>query len=597
MKILGVNLGYMATACLLEDGEIKFCVSEERFSRKKNDESYPKKSIETCLSSSYSNKDLDYVAVGSLMPDLWHRLTHYYSTFSIKDRLEEQYKYWKPVLYENKKIAWQSLYEDRLDFDQYPGNWKELTNSLSNEYYLADEDKDAVNNHIKNTISDHIGIDKQKIVFLDHHSCHSSYAYYSSPSKDKPILVFTLDAFGDGNSATISIGFNGKLERKKTISHSDFQIARIYRYITLLMGMKPDEHEYKIMGLAPYAKEKIYLPALEVFKDTMYVDGLDFKFKSRPKDMYFYFKEKLEGIRFDGIAGGLQLFVEDLIEEWVTNAINEFQIYDLCFAGGVCMNIKALQKVANIEKVQSIHVPPSPGDDSLSMGAAYYLHSIKSKEPIHSLKNAYLGPSNTLEDINKIVELASIKGYTIIKNVTSNQIASKLSEGRVIGRCVGQMEFGARALGNRSILADPRTSKMIRKINEKIKNRDFWMPFAPAILSDFANLYLSNPKDIISPFMTLGFDTLPEKRDSIIAGLHPADFTARPQFVEKSKNELFYDLIYNFYLLTEVPCLLNTSFNLHGEPIVNTALDAFRVFELTDIDDLVLEGVIVSKKI
>lgn len=289
----------------------------------KNDESYPKDAIEFCLAhaETKSGNDVDIVAIGSLMHDIWHRLADYYSSFSIEDRMKEQHDYWKPMLYEGKQIAWQELYSDRMDFDQYPGTWGKLASEFSHSYYLTEPDQQKVNEHIVTTISEHTGVPHDRFRFVDHHTAHASYAYFASPYRDGETLVLTLDAFGDGNSASISIGNNGKLTRVKTTSHQDFQVARIYRYITLVMGMKPDEHEYKMMGFAPYARPQVYKKAYEVFQDTMYVDGLDFKFQNRPKDLYHHFRERLEEVRFDGIAGGLQKFVEDLIVKWVSNVV------------------------------------------------------------------------------------------------------------------------------------------------------------------------------------------------------------------------------------------------------------------------------------
>jgi len=174
-------------------------------------------------------------------------------------------------------------------------------------------------------------------------------------------------------------------------------------------------------------------------------------------------------------------------------------------------------------------------------------------------------------------------------------VAARLAQGRVVGRCSGRMEFGARALGNRSILADPRSPAMVRVINEKIKNRDFWMPFAPAILQERADKYLANPKCLAAPFMTVAFETRDIARQHLAAAIHPADFTARPQLVDRMQNPEFHALIAEFEKLTGVGGVLNTSFNLHGEPIVRSAADAFRVFELTDIDDLWVGDALISK--
>lgn len=599
MKILGLNLGYMATASMCVDGEIVCCVSQERFSRKKNDESYPKEAIEFCLDYSdiKSGDEIDFVAVGSLMHDIWHRLAHYYSGFNISDRMQEQHDYWKPLMYEGKEILWQELYADRLDFDQFPGTWGQLASRLSKSPYLTESDQREVNEHIVTTISNHVGVPKQRCLFVDHHTAHAAYAYYASPFREGKTLILTLDAFGDGNSASISIGDNGSIVRVKTISHKDFQIARIYRYITLLMGMKPDEHEYKVMGLAPYAKPDTYNKAYEIFHELMYVDGLDFKFHKRPKDLYHYFRDRLEGIRFDGIAGGLQKFVEDLITEWVSNIVTEYKIHRIVFAGGVVMNIKAIQKITELDCVKQVFIPPSPGDDSLGMGAAYHCAKEHNSGEIKMLSNAYLGSDISASEISLLLQRIKKenKPYKILINAKSSDVARKIAENRVLGRCSGRMEFGARSLGNRSIIANPRSSKMMRTINEKIKNRDFWMPFAPAILKEKADDYLINPKNIFAPYMTIAFETQKLAQEHLAAAIHPADFTARPQMVCKDQNYEFHALIIEFERLTGIGGVLNTSFNLHGEPIVRTAEDAYRVFELTDIDDLLVGDTLISK--
>ncbi len=599
MKVLGLNLGYMATASMCIDGVIDSCVSQERFSRKKNDESYPKEAIEYCLAYGgvKTGDEIDAVAIGSIQHDLWHRLAHYYSGFNIDDRMEEQHIYWRPVLYEGKEIAWQDLYANRMDFDQYPGTWRQLVNELSGGSSFTEDDQRKIHDYIVTSIVNHVGISRERVHFVDHHTAHAAYAYYASPYREGQTLVLTLDAYGDGNSASISVGNNGKLERVERISHRDFQVARIYRYVTLLLGMKPDEHEYKVMGLAPYAKPQIYKKAYEVFRDTMYVDGLDFKFHKRPQDLYHHFREKLEGVRFDGIAGGLQKFVEELICDWVKNAVARYGIRRIVFAGGVVMNIKAIQKVAELECVDQIFVPPSPGDESLGMGAAYHCAEELGETTIHPLASAYLGTDIGEDEVQALLARLERQGvhYEIRKNVSPASVAERLAKGRVVGRCGGRMEFGARSLGNRSIIADARSDKMIRTINDKIKNRDFWMPFAPAMLKERASKYLVNPKNLSAPYMTIAFETQEIAKQHLAAAIHPVDHTARPQLVDKEQNPDFHALITEFERLTGVGAVLNTSFNLHGEPIVRSAEDAYRVFELTDIDDLWVGGVLISK--
>lgn len=600
MKILGLNLGYMATASICIDGVLDSCLSQERFSRKKNDESYPKEAIEYCCSRAgiKSGNEIDCVAIGSTEHDLWHRLGRYYSGFNIEDRMNEQHSYWKPVLCDGQEIAWQDLYAERLDFEQYPGTWRALAETLSGEHFYTNEDQRKIREHIVSTIEKHIGVPSERFQFVDHHTAHAAYAYYASPFRDGETLVLTLDAFGDGNSASISIGNDGELERIKTISHRDFQVARIYRYITLLLGMKPDEHEYKVMGLAPYAKPQIYAKAYEVFRETMYVDGLDFKFRNRPKDLYHHFREKLEGVRFDGIAGGLQKYVEELICEWVKNVVTKYGIRRVVLAGGVVMNIKAIQKLSELDCIDQIFVPPSPGDESLGMGAAFHCAKVEGEPSIRPLDNAYLGTDIDTDEVQELLNDIQKRGeprYIVTRDVEPAAVAQKLAQGRVIARCAGRMEFGARSLGNRSIIADPRSDKMIRTINDKIKNRDFWMPFAPAILVEFADKYLKNPKKLSAPYMTIAFETHNVAQKDLAAGIHPVDHTARPQLVDREQNPEFHALISEFNDITGVGGVLNTSFNLHGEPIVRSARDAYRVFELTDIDDLWVGRTLISK--
>lgn len=598
-KILGLSLGELSTAAILVDGKTVACVSEERFSRTKNDESYPKNAIEYCLKEAgITGKDVDAVTIASELPDLWHRLTHYYSKNSIKDYIKEQHEYWYPTLYEGKKIAWHQLYKERWDLKQYPGNWQELLDQLGGDYYLGDGDKEKVNQFIVNTIHKHIGVPKERIQFLDHHTGHAAYAYYCSPFRDGKTLVLTFDAFGDGLSATVSVAEGGEIKRVHQVPHTEFKLARMYRYITLLLGMKPNEHEYKVMGLAPYAKPQIYEKAYQVFKNTMYVDGLDFKYKDNPKDMYHYFREKLEGLRFDGIAGGLQKYTEEIITEWVRNAVKATGVSRVVISGGVSMNVKAMGEIIKMPEVTNLFVPPSGGDESLAMGAAFVTSFKQFNKVPAPMQNAYLGPDINAQDVLEVIKhvRSENKPYEIIENVSPAQIAARLAKGRVIGRAAGRMEFGARALGNRSIMADPRTSEMVRIINEKIKNRDFWMPFAPAMLREKSDKYVVNPKKVMAPYMTIAMDTTPTGAPFMKAAIHPADLTARPQFVDQQSNPGFCAILEEFDKLTGSAVLLNTSFNLHGEPIVGSAADAFRVFELTSIDDLVIGNTLLGKK-
>lgn len=597
MRILGLSLGELSTAALLVDGEIVACASEERFSRSKNDESYPKRAIEDCLASAgVRGEELDAVAIGSLKADLWHRLTHYYSRFSIADYVREQRDYWYPTLYEGARLPWHELYRDRWDLEQYPGRWADLLARLGDQYYLSEQDEQTVNDFIADTIHRHIGVRLDHISFVDHHTAHAAYGYWASPFRGDRTCVLTLDAYGDGLSATISIADGTRFARVKAIGHRDFQLARMYRYTTLLLGMKPNEHEYKVMGLAPYAKPQLWERPYAVYRNTMYADGTDFRYHERPTDMYFYFRERLEGCRFDGIAGGLQRYLEDVLAPWVACALRETGASRVVFSGGVAMNVKAMLRFAALPEVGDLFVPPSGSDESLAMGVCYHVCHQRYGVPPQPLRHAYLGSDVSASEVRSAVgQLGRTGTYRIFEDASPDLVAEMLAQGRVVARCAGRMEFGARALGNRSILADPRRAASVRVLNEKIKNRDFWMPFAPAILSDRAGRYIRNPKALAAPFMTVAFDTTEEGARDLIAGSHPADRTVRPQLVDEGTNPGFAAIIRAFESRTGVSGVVNTSFNLHGEPIVRSADDAVRVFELTEIDDLLLGQTLVSK--
>lgn len=606
MKILGIMWEENSTAALMVDGEIVACVSEERFSRLKNDERYPKQSIEYVLQEGgVKPEELDIVAFTGKIWSPYYVLTRRYSASSVEDYIKEQKEYWYPRFYRNENTRYFDVFEDKLDFEQYPGNWEEVFSYVKKDdegsRQLESETTEFFKKFRKKIVSEHLAIDPNKIIFTDHHTAHAHYAYYASPFR-KDTLVLTADAWGDNNSATVSEVKNGQF---KTIALSQtYILGRLYRYITLLLGMKPNEHEYKVMGLAPYAKEKYYQKILNIFKEIQDVEGLDFVFKNKPTDLYFYFKDKFEGQRFDAIAGALQKYTEDILVKWVKNAVKKTNIKSICFSGGSAMNVKANMEINSLEDVEEIFVAASPGDDSLAIGSAYVAmaeycnnNRINPNEALKCLKHSYLGPSITDKEIKELIEKEDIESkYSVIYDFDPVYVAGLLARGLVVGRASGRSEFGARALGNRSILADPRKPEIIKTINEKIKNRDFWMPFAATILEKRANDYLVDYKKCGAPFMTMAFKTTQFAKKDLQAGLHPFDSTCRPQVLQPNQNLDYEKLILAFETLTGVGGLLNTSFNLHGEPIVQTAADAYRVFLLSDIDCLVLNNVLIEKR-
>jgi carbamoyltransferase len=266
------------------------------------------------------------------------------------------------------------------------------------------------------------------------------------------------------------------------------------------------------------------------------------------------------------------------------------------------MNIKAMMEVAKMDEVQEMFVPGNGADESNAIGACYLVHAKNCQDSgiapnsIPLNRDLYLGPSYSRDDVKVAIENHRDKSFKMKEDVLPEEVAKIISGGDPVARFSGKMEFGARALGNRSILADPRNINIVRKINNQIKCRDFWMPFAPVILKERADDYLLNHKNIESPFMTIGFETTPLAQKDLIASLHQGDLTARPQILTEEVNPGYYKLIKEFEVLTGVGGLVNTSFNLHGEPIVNTPEDALHVFFNSGLDYLVLEDVLIYKE-
>tara|TARA_B100000941_G_scaffold286938_1_gene261297 strand:+ start:6234 stop:7967 length:1734 start_codon:yes stop_codon:yes gene_type:complete len=564
MTILGIHDGHNSGATLIKDGKILYSILEERITRVKNEIGYPINSINEIFSlSNLSFNKIDCVAYST---KFMHTKEH------LKNMLD-----WYNVGHEDQL-------RDKLQVNDY---LKTIFDKRRNERI------EQIENHLK--------IDKRKIKFYDHHRCHAAAAYFGSNFNfNEKILVLTADGAGDGLCSTVSIAQNGTIKR---IASTDRKasLGKLYSRVTYLLGLKPWEHEYKVMGLAPYGDKERSDSLVKVFDHLLGLDnknGLEFKIKSDLEINYAYkfLKEKFERARFDEISRAIQLFTEKILIEWVNNCVKETKINKIALGGGVFMNVKANQKIYNLSCVDKLFAFPSCGDESLSFGACWLHHYENSNEQI-KIDNIYLGGSFTNEKVKSEIDSfifskeISVKKYDNIEA----EIAIKLSENNVIARFSGNMEWGARALGNRSILANPADWENIELINSMIKKRDFWMPFAPSILHERHNEYISNPKKIHSPYMMLAFDSKEIARKNLKAAIHPRDKTARAQIVKKSENLKYYNLIRNFEDLTGIPAVLNTSFNLHGYPLVYTPKDAFEVFDKSGLQYLAIEDYLIAK--
>jgi len=595
MKILAITLEKCSGCAVLIDDKIVFSTSEERYSRIKSDSSFPRNSINDALSfSGLRGADFDKVIICGNRLSLLAPLMNEYSTFSVNDQIRAMEEYWYPNLVLGKNESFLEVFKDKINLEQFPFNTeigkKFDIFKLHNPY--TEEDGRNVSNFFKQTIASFLEIEEEKIIHMEHDWGHAAYAFYGSPIRDDNTLIVTADAWGDDLSGTLSVYSKekGQIERVKEYNHKDFQLARIYRYTTLVLKMLANEHEYKVMGLASYYNGPVIEKVEKVFDKMLQNDGLEFIFNKDVLDIYDYLKNNLKNFRFDHIAAGLQSFTEKILVNWFSSAISEYNANSVVFSGGVSMNVKANMKISQIPKIEKFFVCGAGTDETLPIGTCYHWAEMNGIQP-KPLDTLYLG-SNAVYDEK---DVSSLSQYTIKKFNSEEQILEQILENKIIAVCRGRMEMGQRALGNRSIIADPRTRFNVEKINNSIKKRDFWMPFAPVILSEYQDVLIENPKGVDSPFMTITFETKNGK-NKFPAAVHQADGTTRAQLLKKEQNPILWNLIFKFYEKTGIPALLNTSFNLHGEPIVRTIQDALRVFGKSELEVLWLDEHIIEKK-
>jgi carbamoyltransferase len=595
MKILAITLEKCSGCAVLIDDKIVFSTSEERYSRIKSDSSFPRNSINDALSfSGLRGADFDKVIICGNRLSLLAPLMNEYSTFSVNDQIRAMEEYWYPNLVLGKNKSFLEVFKDKINLEQFPFNTeigkKFDIFKLHNPY--TEEDGRNVSNFFKQAIASLLEIEQEKIIHMEHDWCHAAYAFYGSPIRDDNTLIVTADAWGDDLSGTLSVYSKekGQIERVKEYNHKDFQLARIYRYTTLVLKMLANEHEYKVMGLASYYNGPVIEKVEKVFDKMLQNDGLEFIFNKDVLDIYDYLKNNLKNFRFDHIAAGLQSFTEKILVNWFSSAISKYNANSVVFSGGVSMNVKANMKISQIPKIEKFFVCGAGTDETLPIGACYHWAEMNGIQP-KPLDTLYLG-SNAAYDEK---DISSLPQYTIKKFNSEEQILEQILENKIIAVYRERMEMGQRALGNRSIIADPRTRFNVEKINNSIKKRDFWMPFAPVILSEYQDLLIENPKGIDSPFMTIAFETK-DGKNKFPAAVHQADGTARAQLLKKEQNPILWNLIFKFYEKTGIPALLNTSFNLHGEPIVRTIQDALRVFDKSELEVLWLDEHIIEKK-
>ena len=592
--ILGISAFYHdSAAALIKDGRIISAAQEERFTRKKHDSSYPHNAVEFVLSfSNIKLSDVDHI-----------------------------------VFYEKPFLKFERLLETYVAFA--PQGFKSFVKAMP--IWLREKlfQKKMIMGYLKN--HDDNFTNENKILFSEHHLSHAASAFYPSPFEEA--IVLTADGVGEWATTTVAIGKNNKVEIKKEL-HFPHSLGLLYSAFTYYTGFKVNSGEYKLMGLAPYGEPKFVNKILDNLIDIKedgsfhldqkffnYATGLTMTnnkfhdlFDKKPRDSK---KEQLTQFHMD-IAASIQRVTEDIMIKLAKSLKKEFNIPNLCLAGGVALNCVANGKILKEKIFDKIWVQPAAGDAGGSLGAALAFWHIEDNKPRtvnlnDSMKGSFLGPEFTQKEIEEELLKNGARFIVLNEDDLIDKTASDLSIGEAIGWFQGRMEFGPRALGARSILGDPRSSEMQKNLNLKVKYRESFRPFAPTVLREDLSEWFEINED--SPYMLMvanirksktlkmtdeqkklfGIDKLNIKRSEIPAVTH-VDYSARIQTVHKETNKRYFELIKKFKEKTSCPVIVNTSFNVRGEPIVNTPTDAFNCFMGTELDKLVIGNCYLKKK-
>ncbi len=558
MLTLGINYSQMhdSSACLVRDGELVFAVAEERISRTKHDARFPQNAIRACLDfGRVKAEQLDEVCFGWQVPGaaFRHDLRCYAS-----GKMPATY-----INGLNSTLHFLSMWHQR-------GGAKRFAQVF--------------------------GATKARMRFVDHHLAHALSAYSFSGFEDAAVVV--MDGRGAWEATSIWHGRDGRLEHVLTIPFPN-SVGYFYSEFTEYLGFHRNSDEWKVMGLAPYGKPGVDLRAFMDAEAAPYRvharklvanEGGPFAEMVRLLGPARVPESEIEE-RHKDVAYAVQDACEMAMMSVVKMAIEKTKSRNVCLAGGVALNSKANGKIAASGAVDKFFVQPAASDDGVALGAALapYMDG-GGRLPMKAMRHAYFGPEFDDETVENALKTYKLK-YARLSDVAETA-AEWLSNGKILGWFQGRMEFGPRALGSRSILADPRDPEMNAKVNNAVKFREWWRPFAPSMKKEAAGEFLESAGD--SPFMILTAQVRPEKR-AVIPSVTHVDGSARPQTVEKEINPLYWRLIDEFGKRTGVPVIMNTSFNLRGEAIVHTPTDAIRTFFSSGMDALVIGSFLVEK--
>ena len=593
MLIIGISAYYHDSAsCILRDGEIIYSLHEERLTRIKHDKDFPRESIKLGLEKNKITFDqIDYIVF-------------FDKPFLKFERLLETYVYYSP-------------------FKGFESFKKSIPIWIKEKLFQKDLILKELSQILKNPEIEKLS---KKLIFSEHHLSHAASAFY--PSNFYNSAIITMDGVGEWSTTTFGIGEKNKIKILNELKYPH-SLGLLYSAFTYFLGFEVNSGEYKLMGLAPFGKPKYYdlilEKLIEIKEDgSFYLNQKYFNYSvgltmtNSKFSKLFNLKrrdasEKIEQIHMD-IAASIQKVIEFVIIKICKHVKKITKMKNLCLSGGVALNCVANYKIG-LEKIfDKIWVQPASGDAGSSIGSAMYLyyHILGNDRNIeengNKMKGSYLGNNYSDKEVENMLKKFDIKFDIMTDEKLSEFISNKISENKIIGWMQGKSEFGPRALGARSILADPRPIDMHKKLNLKIKFRESFRPFAPSVLSEYQHewfesfnfnefmSFISKTKDfkIKDKFRYSGFESLNFIESKIKAVSH-VDGTARVQTVYKRLNPKFYNLIENFYKITGVPILINTSFNVRGEPIVETPEDALKCFFGTDLDYLVIENFVINK--
>ncbi|HEX5734978.1 MAG TPA: carbamoyltransferase [Blastocatellia bacterium] len=561
MNILGISCFYHdSAACLVRDGEIVAAASEERFTRKKHDAGFPHNAIRYCLEEGrITAVDLDRVGFYDKPLLKFERIiTSYLANFP-----RSYFAFMKAVPVWLREKLW-----------------------------------------TKDLIARELGY-KGEILFAEHHQSHAASAFLVSPFEEAAIL--TVDGVGEWATASLASGSGNAIRMLKQINYPH-SLGLLYSAFTYYLGFKVNSAEYKVMGLAPYGEPKYYdrimSELIDVHADGGFRLNMDyFAYAYGLRMTNGQFEELFEGPprqpespldqRHKDIAASIQKVTEEVMLRLAFSLHSETGFTDLCMAGGVALNCVANGRILRDGPFKNIFIQPAAGDAGGAIGVAKYIyHTLLGNARDSALSHVYLGPSFTSDEIESYLDEIGARYQKLEREELLCKVARLIADQNVVGWFQGRMEFGPRALGNRSILADARRAENRDRVNLKIKFRESFRPFAPGVLEDHCSEYFD--LDRPSPYMLLVGQVREDKR--VIPSVTHVDGSARIQTVSRETNPIFYDLIAEFYKLTGVPVIINTSFNVRGEPIVCTPEDAFRCFMRTNMDFLVMDQFILDKR-